>query len=87
VVRSWLLELISSLLSEDPSLARIASHVEDSGEGRWTVAEVIELNLPAPVITLALLQRLGSREQRGFSHKLLAGLRNKFGGHSIRRSP
>jgi 6-phosphogluconate dehydrogenase len=87
VVRSWLLELISSLLSEDPSLARIAPHVEDSGEGRWTVAEAIELNLPAPVITLALLQRLGSREQHGFSHKLLAGLRNKFGGHSIRRSP
>jgi len=86
VVRSWLLELITNLLAEDPSLAAIAPEVADSGEGRWTVAEAIELGLPAPVITLALLQRLSSREQRGFSHKLLAGLRNQFGGHSIPRS-
>ena len=83
VVRSWLLDLVASLLAEDPTLAGIGASVHDSGAGRWTVDEALDLGIPAPVITLALLERLSSREQRGFSYKLLAGLRNKFGGHSI----
>lgn len=83
VVRSWLLDLVSSLLAEDPTLAGIGPSVHDSGAGRWTVDEALDLGIPAPVITLALLERLSSREQRGFSYKLLAGLRNKFGGHTL----
>jgi 6-phosphogluconate dehydrogenase len=85
VVRSWLLDLTSEALQHNPSLAGIAPFVEDSGEGRWTVAEAIALNVPAPVITAALIERLRSRDSDSFSDKLLAAMRNQFGGHPIKR--
>ena len=84
VVRSWLLELAGSLFKEDPKLSQIKDHVEDSGEGRWMVQTAIDLNVPAPVITLSLLSRLRSRQPESFSMKVLAGLRNRFGGHAIK---
>jgi len=85
VVRSWLLDLIARALGENPDLSGIAPYVEDSGEGRWTVFEAIDLNVPAPVITLALQQRLRSRLEDSFSDKLLAAMRHQFGGHRIKR--
>jgi 6-phosphogluconate dehydrogenase len=85
VVRSWLLELTESALAENPSLEGIEPWVADSGEGRWTVTEAMELNIPAPVITLSLQQRLRSREQDPFTERLLAMMRNKFGGHEVKR--
>lgn len=85
VVRSWLLDLAADALGENPALDGIAPYVADSGEGRWTVAEAIDLNIPAPVITLALLARLRSRDTASFSDKLLAALRQQFGGHAIRK--
>jgi 6-phosphogluconate dehydrogenase len=85
VVRSWLLDLAATLLEKDPALRNIAPHVADSGEGRWTVAEAIELDVAAPVITLALLQRLRSRDDESYADRLLAGLRHEFGGHELRR--
>ena len=85
VVRSWLLELVVSALEEDPTLANLDAYVEDSGEGRWTVQESVDLGVPAPVITLALLQRFRSRQPQPFGAKLLAALRNRFGGHQVRR--
>jgi 6-phosphogluconate dehydrogenase len=85
VVRSWLLDLTSEALQHNPSLAGIAPFVEDSGEGRRTVAEAIALNVPAPVITAALIERLRSRDSDSFSDKLLAAMRNQFGGHPIKR--
>ena len=84
VVRSWLLDLASAALKANPDLAGVAPYVADSGEGRWTVAEAIELGVPAPVITLSLLARLSSRGGGSFSDKLLAALRNQFGGHEIK---
>ena len=84
VVRSWLLDLIATQLAENPRLEGIAPSVSDSGEGRWTVAEAIDLGVPAPVITLSLIERLSSRDIASFSHKLLAALRHKFGGHEIK---
>jgi 6-phosphogluconate dehydrogenase len=86
VVRSWLLDLTARALGEDQDLASIAPYVSDSGEGRWTVAEAIDLDVPAPVITLALLQRLRSRDAESFSDRLLAALRNQFGGHAVRKT-
>jgi 6-phosphogluconate dehydrogenase len=85
VVRSWLLDLVVSALEEDPTLANLDAYVEDSGEGRWTVQESVDLGVPAPVITLALLQRFRSRQPQPFGAKLLAALRNRFGGHQVRR--
>jgi len=85
VVRSWLLDLISEALDENPSLEGIAPFVEDSGEGRWTVSEAIDLNVAAPVITMSLLRRLLSREEDNYSDKLLSAMRNKFGGHEIKK--
>jgi len=85
VVRSWLLDLTAEALDENPDLDGIAPYVTDSGEGRWTVQEAIDQDLSAPVITLALLQRLRSREQEGYTEKLLSAMRNKFGGHSIKK--
>jgi len=85
VVRSWLLELIESALAENPTLKGIEPWVADSGEGRWTVTEAMDLNIPAPVITLALQQRLRSREDDPFAERLLAMMRNKFGGHDVKR--
>ena len=85
VVRSWLLDLAARALAEDPQLAGVAPWVSDSGEGRWTVAEAIDLDVPAPVITLSLIQRLRSRDKESFADRLLAALRNQFGGHAIRK--
>jgi 6-phosphogluconate dehydrogenase len=86
VVRSWLLDLAAAALKEDPNLDDLQPYVEDSGEGRWTVHESIELAIPAPVITLALQARFRSRQEQSFSAKLLAALRNQFGGHAVRKA-
>lgn len=85
VIRSWLLDLTAELLADDATLADIAPRVADSGEGRWTVQEAIDLGVAAPVITLALLARLKSRDATGFSERLLAAMRNRFGGHAVTR--
>lgn len=84
VVRSWLLDLTARALADDQQLANIAPHVADSGEGRWTVAEALDLDVPAPVITLSLIQRLRSRDQYSFADRLLAVMRHQFGGHEFR---
>jgi 6-phosphogluconate dehydrogenase len=84
VVRAWLLDLISDLLSkEDQKLSHIKGWVEDSGEGRWTVIEAINESVPTPVITLSLIRRFESRQKESYSAKLLAGMRNEFGGHEV----
>jgi len=85
VVRSWLLDLTANALGKNPTLKGIAPYVADSGEGRWTVADAIELGVSAPVITLSLLERLRSRDNDSFSDKLLAAMRNQFGGHEIKK--
>ena len=85
VIGSWLLDLTARALAENPTMDGIAPYVSDSGEGRWTVAEAIDLDVPAPVITLALLQRLRSRDEESYSDRLLAAMRNQFGGHAIKR--
>jgi 6-phosphogluconate dehydrogenase len=85
VVRSWLLDLAADALSEDTELADIAPYVPDSGEGRWTVAEAIELDRAAPVITQALLERLASRDDRSYANRMLSVLRNQFGGHDVKK--
>ncbi|GAC1302432.1 MAG: decarboxylating 6-phosphogluconate dehydrogenase [Vulcanimicrobiaceae bacterium] len=84
VVRSWLLELAELAFAEDPALGGIRGYVDDSGEGRWTVAAAIDENVPAPVITMALLSRFVSRQDESFSAKVVAALRNQFGGHAIK---
>jgi 6-phosphogluconate dehydrogenase len=86
VVRSWLLDLTLLALEEDATLGRIAPWVGDSGEGRWAVAEAIDLDVPAPVITLSLLQRLRSRDADSYADRLLAAMRQQFGGHAIREA-
>jgi 6-phosphogluconate dehydrogenase len=86
VVRSWLLDLAANALKADPSLSGIKGWVADSGEGRWTVAEAIELDVPAPVITLSLLMRFVSRQEESYAAKLLAALRREFGGHAVEPS-
>ena len=83
VVRSWLLDLACEALSDDPELNGIKGYVPDSGEGRWTVQETIDLAVPAPVITLALQMRFLSRQEDSFAAKVLAALRNEFGGHAV----
>lgn len=85
VVRSWLLDLTAQALSENPDLESIKDWVADSGEGRWTVFEAIDLDVPAPVITLSLMARFISRQDESFAAKLLAAMRNQFGGHAIKR--
>jgi 6-phosphogluconate dehydrogenase len=85
VVRSWLLDLTARALAENPTMEGIAPYVSDSGEGRWTVAEAVDLDVPAPVITLALLQRLRSRDAESYGDRLLAAMRNQFGGHAVKR--
>ncbi|MFQ5889564.1 MAG: phosphogluconate dehydrogenase (NAD(+)-dependent, decarboxylating) [Gemmatimonadota bacterium] len=85
VVRSWLLDLVARALAEDPTLDSVAPYVQDSGEGRWTVFEAIELDVPAPVLTLSLIQRLRSRDAESWGDRLLAALRSQFGGHGIVR--
>jgi len=85
VVRSWLLDLTANALSENPTMDGIAPYVTDSGEGRWTVAEAIDLDVPAPVISLALIQRLRSRDAESYADRLLSAMRNQFGGHAIKK--
>ncbi len=83
VVRSWLLELAEEAFSKDPDLSQIEGYVEDSGEGRWTVEQAIESGVAAPVIALSLFQRFVSRQKDPFSFRVLAALRNEFGGHAV----
>jgi 6-phosphogluconate dehydrogenase len=83
VVRSWLNELAEQAFSRDDQLAAIRGYVEDSGEGRWTVEEAMRLDVPAPVITLSLLARLRSRQEESFGAKVIAAVRNAFGGHAV----
>ncbi|MBI2089885.1 MAG: decarboxylating 6-phosphogluconate dehydrogenase [Deltaproteobacteria bacterium] len=85
VIRSWLLDLIAKALGENPDLGGIKPYVEDSGEGRWTVAEAIDLDVSTPVITLSLLRRLRSREEESFADRLLAMMRYQFGGHRLKK--
>ena len=84
VVRSWLLDLTTDALGKNPAMDGIAPYVVDSGEGRWTVDEAIDLDVPAPIITASLIERLRSRDTDSFSDKLLAAMRNEFGGHAIK---
>ena len=86
VVRSWLLDLAVRALEEDPGLDSLAAYVDDSGEGRWTVNESVELAVPTPAITAALYQRFRSRQAEPFGARLLAALRNQFGGHAVREA-
>lgn len=83
VIRSWLLELLESAFEKDPDLAAIKGYVEDSGEGRWTVQESVEMGVSAPVIALSLFKRFQSRQEDLFSDRVLAALRNEFGGHAV----
>jgi len=85
VVRSWLLDLIAVALDGDPNLSDIHGWVSDSGEGRWTVNDAIDLDVPAPVIALSLFMRFGSRQDESYAAKLLAAMRNQFGGHEVKR--
>jgi 6-phosphogluconate dehydrogenase len=84
VVRSWLLELLYAAFEEDPRLNTIRGYVEDSGEGRWTIAEAIAEDVPAPVISAALFARFASRQDESFAAKVTAALRKQFGGHAVR---
>ena len=86
VVRSWMNELAVEAFRKDASLAGLKGYVEDSGEGRWTVAEAMRLDVPAPIITLSLLTRFRSRQPDSFSAKVIAALRNEFGGHAVKKA-
>ena len=86
VIRSWLLELAADAFKDDPDLESIQGYVPDSGEGRWTASEAIDLAVPAPVITLALQIRFLSRQEDAFGAKVLAALRQQFGGHAVRKA-
>ena len=86
VVRSWLLDLAARAFADDPKLERLEAWVDDSGEGRWTLNEAIDAAVPAPVIALSLMMRFRSRLPESFADRLLAALRNQFGGHAVKRS-
>ncbi len=86
VVRSWLLELAESAFDKDPALSNIRGYVEDSGEGRWTVFEAINENVPAPAIAASLFARFTSRQEDSFGMRVIAALRNEFGGHAVNES-
>jgi 6-phosphogluconate dehydrogenase len=86
VVRSWLLDLTADALSKNPTLAGLEAYVPDSGEGRWTVFEAIDLNVSAPVITESLIRRLRSREENNFTDRMISIMRNEFGGHAVKKS-
>jgi 6-phosphogluconate dehydrogenase len=86
VVRSWLLDLTAKALEESPTLSGVAPWVSDSGEGRWTVFEAVDLDVAAPVITHSLMSRLRSRDAESFSDRVLAAMRNQFGGHAIKKA-
>ena len=85
VVRSWLLDLTADALKKNPTLEGLEAYVPDSGEGRWTVFEAIDLNVSAPVITDSLIRRLRSREENNFTDRMLAVMRNEFGGHAVKK--
>jgi 6-phosphogluconate dehydrogenase len=85
VVRSWLLDLIADAVGRNPTLKGLEAFVEDSGEGRWTVMEAIDLNVSAPVITESLMRRIRSREVNNFTDRMLAILRSEFGGHAVKK--
>lgn len=85
VVRSWLLELVAAALQEDPKLERLKGYVQDSGEGRWMIADAIDKDVPVPTLTTALFTRFRSRQPESFAEKILAALRNAFGGHAVKR--
>jgi 6-phosphogluconate dehydrogenase len=85
VVRSWLLELAADALAADAKLEGLKPYVEDSGEGRWTVEDAVEKSVPAPTITASLFARFRSRRDNSFADRMLAALRNQFGGHAVRR--
>jgi 6-phosphogluconate dehydrogenase len=85
VVRSWLLDLTANALAEDQKLSDIRGWVADSGEGRWTVFEAVDLDVPAPVITASLMARFVSRQDESYAAKLLAAMRNQFGGHAVKK--
>jgi 6-phosphogluconate dehydrogenase len=84
VVRSWLLDLTADALSKNPTLQGLEAFVDDSGEGRWTVFEAIDLNVSAPIITESLMRRIRSREENNFTDRMLAIMRNEFGGHEVK---
>lgn len=86
VVRSWLLDLTETALREDPDLSSLKGYVEDSGEGRWTIQAAIDLDVPAPVITLSLFERFHSRQPESFAAKILAAMRKGFGGHAVKKA-
>jgi 6-phosphogluconate dehydrogenase len=86
VVRSWLLELTARALAEDPTLGSLEGYVEDSGEGRWTLQEAIERAVPMPVLTASLFTRFRSRQDNPFAERMLAALRNQFGGHAVKKT-
>lgn len=86
VIRSWLLELLENAFANDPGLTTLTGHVDDSGEGRWTVEEAIASGVAAPVITMALFQRFQSRQENTFGNRVLAALRHEFGGHAVQKS-
>ena len=86
VVRSWLLELAEDAFAEDPDLSQLKGYVDDSGEGRWTIQSAIDLDVPAPVITLSLFERFHSRQPDSFSAKVLAAMRKGFGGHAVKKA-
>ena len=85
-MRSWINELAETAFSKDNDLADLKGFIADSGEGRWTVQEAIDLDVPAPVITLSLLMRLRSRQDDSFGGKVIAALRNEFGGHAVKKA-
>ena len=85
VVRSWLLELGASALKDDPKLDALKGYVQDSGEGRWMLMDALDKDVPVPTLSTALFTRFRSRQEESFSEKMLAALRNAFGGHSVRR--
>jgi 6-phosphogluconate dehydrogenase len=85
VVRSWLLDLTADALSKNPKLDGLEAYVADSGEGRWTVFEAIDLNVSAPIITESLIRRIRSREENNFTDRMLAIMRNAFGGHAVKK--
>jgi 6-phosphogluconate dehydrogenase len=86
VVRSWLLELAESAFAKDPDLSKIRGYVDDSGEGRWTVLEAVNESVPAPAIAASLFARFASRQEDSFAMKVIAALRNEFGGHAVKTS-
>jgi 6-phosphogluconate dehydrogenase len=86
VVRSWLLELTAGALARDPRLEGLKGYVADSGEGRWMIADALEKNVPVPTLSAAIFTRFRSRQSESFAEKLLAALRNAFGGHAVKPS-